>query len=139
MRVWDCFFSTVTLYNNLWVPVALVFKDSIYEGSTFNWFAFDIFIEMLWLLDFFINCNRVNPDLKIFKLKETLNAYLYSPFMIPDAIILIVSVAFSCSGMPLNAKYAQAFRIMHFRDALYPLNLLVEYYNNSGQKRIRQI
>jgi len=98
-----------------------------------------MFIEFLWLIDFFINCNRVNPSLKIFKLQETVKAYLFSPFMIPDAIILIVSVVYSCMGLPLYAKYAQVFRIMHFRDALYPINLLIELYSTSGYKRIRQV
>ena len=64
MKIWDSFFALVIFQNLFMVPLAYVFKDSFdiegAEDSSVNYKAFDLFINMLWLIAFFINCNRVN-------------------------------------------------------------------------------
>ena len=92
MRVWDTFFAFVQLYTIIYVPLAYVFNEHFHDNQDedgVNFYALDIFFEVLWTLAFLININRVNPTLKIFKFKDTVKAYLRSPFMIPDAAILI--------------------------------------------------
>ena len=100
MRVWDSFFALVVLFTLLFIPIAVVFHENFHdnEETTIDWMALDIFYEALWLIAFFINLNRVNPVLKIFKTQDTVMAYLVSPFLIPDAATLIATIVYTVQG-----------------------------------------
>ena len=90
MHVWGCLFAVVVWYALIFVPLACVFHKSFHDNanSQVDWFALDIFNETIWTIQFFINMNRVDPVRKIFKFKDTFKAYLRSPFLIPDALVL---------------------------------------------------
>jgi len=92
----------------------------------------------MWAIDFFINFNRVDFIRKIVTLKETSKAYLNS-WLIPDAVALVGSVVNVFLGKMRVAKYFDLIRLLHFRDALYPVNLCVQKNTSSGQKRVQQI
>ena len=83
--------------------------------------------------------NRVNPSRKIFELRDTVKVYLYSPWMIPDAIVIILSCMFTIMGKPLSANYVQIIRFVHCNESMFPINICIENYTNSGQKRIKQL
>ena len=76
--LWDSFFALVVILNLVWVPLAIVFTDSFHaaEDSSINWVALEMFIQILWLLAFVINLNRVDFQKKITTLQETSWAYL---------------------------------------------------------------
>jgi len=92
----------------------------------FDSLVLDIFIEIIWSLAFFINCNRVDPIRKIYRFQDTMKAYLYSPFMIPDAAVIISCVIWTIMKKPDYVKIVQLFRLFHFRKVLYPVNLGIE-------------
>ena len=98
----------------------------------------ELFFNSLWLLDFFINLNRVDFIRKIVTFKDTSYAYLRKT-MIPDSIALIGSTTACIMGKMVIAKYFDIIRLIRFRKVLYPIDLFVEYYSSSGQKRISQI
>ena len=129
MKIWDSFFALVILQNLFMVPLAYVFKDSFdIEGaadSSVNYKAFDLFIHMLWLIAFFINCNRVNFVLKIVTPYETIRAYFKSPFLIPDLVALVGAVACLFSNKHRMGKAFELIRILHVKEALYPAFLCV--------------
>ena len=117
-----------------WTPLAIAFHSSIYDGN--DWMTFDLFIESLWAIAFFINMNRVDFLRQIVTLEETALRYLKSPFLIPDLFVLICSVLFICIDKPLTAQYFKLFRILHFNDSLYPAYLIVKAKVPVGKKRI---
>ena len=106
LRIWDSFFAFVVLYTCIWNPLAIIFKDSFYldDSSSVNWVVLDSFNNGLWALAFFINLNRVDFARKIETFEETAKAYLKSPFLIPDAVCLIVSIAAVASDEPIFAR-----------------------------------
>ena len=108
------------------------------DGGT-NWKLFDLLVNGLWLVAFFINCNRVDYSRKIVTFKDTVGAYLASPFLIPDALVLIMSVTLILADEPKYAKYFELIRLAHFNEALFPVNWLVLSVTNSGAKRAAQI
>ena len=129
MKIWDSFFALVIFQNLFMTPLAFVFKDSFdIEGAadgSVNYKAFDLFINSLWLTAFFINCNRVNFVLKIVTPYETIRAYFKSPYLIPDLVSLVGSVAAIFSGKHRMAKAFELIRIFHVKEALYPAFLCV--------------
>ena len=129
MKIWDSFFALVILQNLFMTPLAYVFKDSFdIEGAadgSVNYKAFDLFINTLWLVAFFINCNRVNFLLKIVTPYETIRYYFKSPFLIPDLVALVGTVAAIFSNEHRIAKAFELIRIFHVKEALYPAFLCV--------------
>ena len=141
MKVWDSFFSIVILFNFIWTPLVIAFHHDLYgdETNDTNWVVLDVINNSLWLIAFFINLNRVDSVMKIITFEETAWAYLVSPFLIPDAICLIMSTILIGVDETKYAKFFEILRLFHFQEMLYPLNLLVSYFVNSGQKRERTI
>ena len=127
MRVWDGFFGLVVLMNIIWTPLAIVFQETYHarEDTPVNWKAFDLFIEMLWAFAFFINLNRVDIIRKIITPRDTAYQYLRSPFLVPDALCLIVATACTISGDFREAHFIKLIRIFHFNEVLFPANLCV--------------
>jgi len=68
-----------------------------------------------------------------------MKAYLYSPFLIPDAAVIISCIVWTIMDEPEYVRIVQLFRLFHFRKVLFPVNLCIEANTKSGQKRIRQI
>jgi len=141
MLVWDSFFAIIILFNFIWTPLAIAFHHDLYgdETNETKWIALDLFTNSLWLIAFFINLNRVDTVMKIISFEETAYAYLISPFLIPDALVLIISVTLVCFDETKYARYFELIRFFHFNEVLYPVNLLIQYFTNSGQKRVRVI
>ena len=108
------------------------------DGST-NWKLFDLLVNGLWLVAFFINCNRVDYLRGRETFKETVGAYLASKFLIPDALVLIMSVPLILADESKYAKYFELIRLAHFNEALFPVNWLILSVTNSGAKRAAQI
>ena len=104
-----------------------------------NWDALDLTINAFWLLAFFINLNRVDEKLHRFTFWETSKAYLKSPYLIPDLITMVGSVTMILLSEPIQGKYFELLRILHYKKTLYPVNLLIQMTVSSGQKRISQI
>lgn len=122
-------------YTIFWCPVAIIFHEDFHsseEDDTINFKVFDLFIQSLWLIAFFINLNRVNFPMKIVEPLETASAYLYSPFLIPDLVALCGAVTAILVDLPVTAKYFELIRLIHLREALFPINLLVQRLVNSG-------
>ena len=59
--------------------------------------------------------------------------------MLPDAAVLIASVVMIIIDEPIYAKYFELIRILHYNKTLYPVNLAIQTYLNSGQKRVGEI
>ena len=85
------------------------------------WIAIDLTINGLWGLAFLININRVDL-IKGIGPSETARAYLRSPFLIPDLISLVGSVAFIIADKPIISKYFELIRFFSLNKALYPVN-----------------
>ena len=96
-----------------------------------DWVSFEIFLNALWLIDFYINLNRVDLIRKIITPKETALAYLHKT-MIPDGISLLGSTACILAGYILYAKYFDLIRLIRFRKVLYPIDLFIAYTSGSG-------
>ena len=64
--------------------------------------------------------------MKIVEPLETARAYLYSTFLIPDLVALCGAVTATFVGLPVTAKYFELIRVIHLREALFPINLLVQ-------------
>ena len=94
---------------------------------------------MLWAFAFFINLNRVDIIRKIITPRDTAYQYLRSPFLVPDALCLIVATACTISGDFREAHYIKLIRIFHFNEVLFPANLCVQTFTSYGQKRVSQI
>ena len=123
--------------NIIITPLTLVFPENFHESKdkTVDWLSLELFFNSLWFLDFFINLNRVDFIRKIVTFRDTSYAYLMKT-MIPDAIALIGSTTACIMGRMVIAKYFDIIRLIRFRKVLYPIDLFVEYYSSSGQKRI---
>ena len=133
MRIWDSFFALVVLFTCIWTPLAIIFKNNFHFGGVdINWVVLDIFINGFWALAFFININRVDFVRKIVTFEDTAKAYLRSPHMIPDAVCLIGSIIAIALDEPITAKVIELIRIIHFNDALFPVNLCIQNFTNSG-------
>ena len=142
MRVWDSFFALVYLQNIIFSPIMFVFHENFDlegEDSAINWKALDLFINGLWLIGFFINCNRVDFAMKIVTPRETIRAYFRSPFLIPDLVSLIGSFTAIFLNKHQTAKGFELIRIFHINDALFPAFLAVQTFSQQGQNRIRKI
>ena len=87
---------------------------------------------MLWAIAFFINLNRVDILRKIITPRDTVLQYLKSPFLVPDALVLILASAFTISGDYEEAHYIKLIRIFHLNEALFPANLCVQTFTNYG-------
>lgn len=107
--------------------------------DTINWNAYELFMNALWAIYFFINLNRVDFVLKIITPFDTFNRYLRSPFLVPDAICLVLVVSLILLDEMGWAKIVDLVRMFHFSETLYPINLLIERTSNSGTKRIKQL
>ena len=139
MQVWDSFFALVVLENIIVTPLSICFPhDFHHEKNTgMNWLAFEIFLNCLWALHFFINLNRVDFIRKVTTFKETSSRYIRS-WLIPDVIALLgVSVSLAVGSFKW-AKYFDLIRLMRFQDVLYPVYLMVEKYTTTGKKRVKQ-
>ena len=142
MRVWDSFFALVYLQNIIFSPIVFVFHENFDlegEDSSIDWKALDLFINGLWLIGFFINCNRVDFAMKIVTPRETIRAYFRSPFLIPDLVSLIGSFTAIFLNKHQTAKGFELIRIFHINDALFPAFLAVQTFSQQGQNRIRKI
>ena len=141
MRVWDSFFALIYLQNIIFSPIVFVFHENfaLGENSDIDWKALDLFISGVWLIGFFINCNRVDFVMKIVTPRETIRAYFRSPFLIPDLVALIGSVTAIFMNEHQTAKGFELIRIFHINDALYPAFLAVQMFSSQGQNRIRKI
>ena len=140
MKIWDSLFALVILFNIIWAPLAIAFQQYFYNvGDDIDWDALDLTINGLWGLAFFINLNRVDLTRHIYDLEQTAGAYLRSPFLIPDLVSLVGSVAFILSNEPITGKYFELIRLLHFRKTLFPINLSINSCISSGQKRVSQI
>ena len=73
--------------------------------------------------------------MKIITFEDTVSAYFYSPFMVPDLIVIICVFVFIAIDEPIIAKYFELFRMLHFNDTLYPIYLCVDRFA-PGRKRI---
>ena len=133
MRIWDIFFALVYLQNIVFSPIVFVFHDNFdiedSENSTINWKALDLFINVLWLIGFFINCNRVNFALKIVTPRDTVRAYFRSPFLLPDLVSLVGSFTAILMNKHQTAKAFELIRIFHINDALFPAYLAVQTFS----------
>ena len=134
MRVWDNFWSLIICYTIIWTPLAIAFEDNFHgdEDSNVNWVALDLFMNGLWALAFFINVNRVDFVLQIVRFEDTWRAYFRSFFMVPDLLVLIISVTLICVDEPIYAKYFELMRILHYNEALFPANFAIQNCLNSG-------
>jgi hypothetical protein len=127
--------SLLVFYTIITVPIFFVFNENFYGSPhhKVNWIAVNLFVEIIWALAFFINMNRVDPALKIFTLKDSFKAYLFSPLLIPDLVILVLSVMYTIMRNHHYAKAVQLFRILlNWKKILFPINLAVEYFNTLG-------
>jgi len=121
-------------------PLSISFPQSFHlKIGGINWVAFELFMNGLWAIAFFININRVDFVLKIITPWDTFNRYLRSPFLVPDALCLIGVVTLLLVDEIMWAKYVDLIRLFHFSEALYPFNLCIEKNSNSGTKRIKQL
>ena len=119
-------------------PLSLSFPDSYHNNKdSIDWFAFELFMNGLWAIYFFINLNRVDFVLKIITPFETFNRYLRSPFLIPDMVCLILVVSLILLDEMMWAKTVDLIRMFHFTEALFPINLAIERNSNSGTKRVK--
>lgn len=140
IRVWDSIFALVILFNIVWSPVAIAFQHNFYqEDDTINWDALDLTINAFWLIAFFINLNRVDEQLHRFTFWDTSKAYLRSPYLIPDFVTMVGSITMILLNKPIQGKYFELVRLLHYKKTLYPVNLLIQITVSSGQKRISQI
>lgn len=141
MMVWDSFFALVILTNIILIPISICFAENFHESSEpdIDWTTFGMFMNGLWAMYFFLRINRVDYARKNVVFYDTMMAYLKSPFLIPDLIILISSSLCIIIGNHQAARFIELFRIFHFKEALYPINLCVRTFTNNGQKRISQI
>ena len=121
------------------MPLSISFSHDLYVNKEEDWLALDLIMNGFWLIAFFINMNRVNFVMKIVTLKDTTKAYLKSPWLIPDFICIVGSITMTLLNEPVNAKYFELLRILHFKETLYPVNLCIQTFTNSGQKRVVQI
>lgn len=139
VQAWDSFFAVIILLNVIMTPLSIVFPEHFHEDEdAIDWLALEMFLNALWVIDFFINLNRVDFVRKIDTCGDTTRAYLRGT-MIPDAIALIGAISACIAGKFYVAKYFDLIRLIRFRDALYPVNLCVIRFTNNGKKRISQI
>ena len=136
VQAWDSFFAAIILLNVIITPLSIVFPEHFHEDEeAIDWLGLELFLNSLWVIDFFINLNRVDFVRKIDTCGDTSCTYLRGT-MIPDAVSLIGSVSASIAGEFTIAKYFDLIRLIRFRDALYPVNLCVIRFTNNGKKRI---
>jgi len=121
------------LLNLILTPLAICFPDDLHENknTNFSWLALELVLNLLWAFNFVINMNRVDPILKIFTFRESLNAYLRG-WMIPDAIALITSTSSILANKLILAKWFDLIRVLHFQSSLYPVYLCILKTNKSG-------
>ena len=113
------------LLNIIITPLSIVFPEHFHDNEeAIDWVGFELFLNSLWLIDFFINLNRVDFRKKIVSFKDTFRNYRRST-MIPDAIAAIGSISFCLAKKMLVAKYFDLIRLIRFRDVLLPIKLVV--------------
>ena len=119
-------------------PLAIAFPHDFHADNTtgMNWLAFEIFLNCLWFIHFYINLNRVDHVRKNVSFLETFRAYL-AFWLIPDAIALIGATIALCVNSFTWAKYFDLIRLLRFQDTLYPVFLMVEKYTTTGKKRVK--
>lgn len=127
MKVWDSFFSIIILFNFIWTPLVIAFHHDLHGDETngTDWVLVDLLNNAFWLVAFFINLNRVDTVMRIHTFEETSWAYLVSPFLIPDAICLIMTGIMIGIGETKYAKFFELLRLFHFQEVIYPVNLLI--------------
>ena len=115
MQVWDSFFALVVLENIIVTPLSICFPKDFHNDKTtgMNWLAFEIFLNILWAIHFFINLNRVDFIRKITSFKETSRVYLRF-WLIPDAIALFGACISLAVGSFRWTKYFDLIRLMRF-------------------------
>ena len=111
----------------IWTPLAIIFKETFHEddNTTVDWVVLDSINNGFWALAFFINLNRVDIARKLETCEDIAWAYLKSPFLIPDALCVIGSVTYVILDDPITAKGIELIRLFHYRDALFPIFLLI--------------
>ena len=139
MKLWDSFFALVCLENIIVTPLSIAFPHNFHskDGNGINWLAFEIFLNTLWSINFFININRIDTIRKIISFEKSCYAYL-ATWLIPDLVALIGAVVALCLGSFDWAKYFSLIRLLRFSDTLYPVDLIVEKYTIGGKKRVKQ-
>ena len=112
VRVWDCFFALNICVNIILTPLTLVFPEVFHESEdNFDWLTFELFYNFFWLIDFYINLNRVDFLRKKITLRDTAYAYLCGT-MIPDGIAILGSVGFCLAGEYVISKYFDMIRLI---------------------------